>query len=74
MEFVGREEIDEVEENSTETGRQTVHCSRPEKTSVDCPVDRRRDRSTGQSTSVHNVHRCIPVDRLVDRGIERLTD
>ena len=37
---VGREEIDEVEEDSTETGRQMVHCSRPEKTSIDRLVDR----------------------------------
>ena len=65
MEFVGREEIDEVEEDSTETGRQTVHYSRPEKTSV----DRRRDRSTGQSTGVHDMHRFNPVDRPVDRGM-----
>jgi len=72
--IVGREEIDEVEEDSTEIGRQTVHCSRPEKISVDRPVDRRRDRSNGQSTSVNNVHRCISVDHPVDRGMARSTD
>ena len=73
MEFVGREEI-EMEESSTEIGKRNDACSRPEKTSVDRPVDHRRDRSTGRSTGVHNVHGCIPVDRPVDCGMERSTD
>ena len=38
-------------------------------TSVDRPVDRRRNQSTGQSTGVHNVHRSMPVDHPVDRGM-----
>ena len=60
MEFVGREEM---EEGSTEIGKRNSACSRPEKTSVDRPVDRRRDRSTELSTGVQDVHRISPVDR-----------
>ena len=67
--FAGREEIEEMEEGSTEIGKRNGVCSRPEKTSVDRPVDRRRDRSTGLSTGVHNMHKVSPIDR----GIERLT-
>ena len=74
MEFIGREEIDEVGEDSIETGRQTVHCSRPEKTLVDCPVDWRRDRSTGQSTDVHGVHKYSLIDRGMEQSTARSTD
>ena len=76
-EHVGREEIDEVEEDSTEIGRQrereTAHVAGLERPSVDRPVDRRRDRLTGLSTGVHDVHMISPDDCPVDRGIERST-
>ena len=71
MEFVGREEI---EEDSTEIGKQREReTMRVAGLRVDRPVDRRRDRSTGQSTNVHGVHKYSPVDRPVDRGMERST-
>ena len=47
---LGGEEIDEMEEGSIEIGKRNGACSRPEKTSVDRPVDRRRDRLTRLST------------------------
>ena len=74
VEFVGREEIDEVEEGSTEIGRQRsknrcIEAGREESgRPPGQPVD--RARSTGQSTDVHDVHRISSVDRPVDRGME----
>ena len=59
-----------MEDDSTEIGKRNGACSRLEKTSIDRLVARRRDRSTGLSTGVHNVHGCISVDR----GMERSTD
>ena len=59
-----------MEEGSTEIGKRNDACSRPEKTSVDRPVDRRRDRSTGLSTGVHDVHRISPIDRSIERSTD----
>jgi len=73
VEFVGRDKIEEIEEDSTEMedkGARNDACSRPEKTSIDRPVDRRMDWSTGQSIGVHDVHRRRPVDRPIDRCME----
>ena len=39
----------------------------PDRPCVDRTIDR---ASTARSTDVHNVHRSIPVDRPVDRGME----
>ena len=67
---VGREEIKEIEEDSTEIGSKGSKngaWSRPRQNLVDCPVDRRSGRSTAQSTGVqpcrvltfgHFVHSC----------------
>ena len=77
MECVGREEIDEVEEGSTEIGRQRSKNRRIEAGQEEAgrppgrPVD--KARSTGQSIDVHDVHKISPVDHPVDRGMERLT-
>jgi len=71
--IVGREEIEEMEEGSTEIENQrskTVHwnrarlCSRS--TGGEC-------RSAARSTGVHDVHRVSPVDRPIDWGRERST-
>jgi len=65
---VGREEIKEIEEDSTETGRQREqkwHMQQA-KTGPGRPVN--RARSTARSTGVHDVHRHGQVDRPVDRG------
>jgi len=78
LEIVGREEIKEIEEDSTETESQREQERRMQqtKTGPGRPVD--RARSTARSIDVHDVHRHGPVDRRstggqspVDRSVNR---
>jgi len=72
--IVGREEIrvDKIHRKSFLNSLEEIAQRSEFRRSVEavCSMYQNRARSIARSTGVHDVHRCSPVDRPVDRGKE----